>query len=304
MAPRDAPRAAAAPWPAAPVLRRWLGAVIALAGAWLLAAEAYERFASGDARLTGALAGGLMAAGATALGTLPVLLSQRISQRTSDAMLGFGAGIMLAASAFSLVIPALRAAHQQGHGPWGSGSIVGGGIVLGAAFLLAAARWAPDVPTAYGLDGAHAKALKRAWLFVLAISLHNMPEGLAIGVGFAGGDAAPARALATGISIQDVPEGLVVALALRGVGYGRLLSVALGIASGLVEPVASVAGAAAIGVSAGLLPWGLAFAAGAMLFAISHEVIPGAHQQGNDAWATSSLILGFVLMMLLDTALG
>ena len=149
-----------------------------------------------------------------------------------------------------------------------------------------------------------ARALRRAWVFVGAIALHNFPEGLAIGVGFAGTDAAHARALATGIAIQDVPEGLVVALALRGVGYGRGASVAAGIASGLIEPIAAVLGATAITIAAGLLPWGLAFAAGAMLYAICHEAIPGAHQQGNAHPATVGVVLGFVLMMLLDTALS
>ena len=131
-----------------------------------------------------------------------------------------------------------------------------------------------------------------------------MPEGLAIGVAFAGPDVVGANALATGISIQDVPEGLVVALALRGVGYGRGASVAMGAASGLVEPLGAVFGAAVIGLSAALLPWGLAAAAGAMLFVISHEIIPESHRQGHEAFATCGLVLGFVLMMMLDTALG
>ncbi|MCZ2496372.1 ZIP family metal transporter [Xylophilus sp. Kf1] len=285
-------------------LRGWIGAFILLAGAIALGAQAYERLAAGDERLIGALLGGLMAAGATALGTLPVLLSQRFSQRAHDTMLGFGAGVMLAACAFSLVIPGIAAAKAQGASAWGAGGLVGVGILLGGLMLLAIDRAVPHEHFFKGLEGPQAKAMKRAWLFVLAITLHNLPEGLAIGVGFAGSDAIGAKALAAGISIQDVPEGMVVALALRGVGYGRWMSAGLGVLSGLIEPVAAVAGVALIGLSAGLLPWGLAAAAGAMLFVISHEIIPESHRKGHEAFATCGLMLGFVLMMLLDTALG
>src|SRR5690606_5918748 len=134
--------------------------------------------------------------------------------------------------------------------------------------------------------------------------LHNFPEGLAIGVAYSGTDAIGARALATGISIQDVPEGLVVAAALRRVGYSRVKSVSLGAASGLIEPLAAVLGAAVIGLSATLLPWGLAFSAGAMLYIISHEIIPESHRAGHETYATGGFMLGFVMMMVLDTTLG
>jgi ZIP family zinc transporter len=284
--------------------RRWVGISIVFGGMAVLGWQAAQAIAGNDARMQGALLGGLFAAFATALGTLPVLLSQQFSQRTYDSMLGFGAGVMLAASSFSLVIPALSAAKAQGAGGWGAGSIVGGGILLGAALLLAVDRLVPHEHFVKGLEGPQARAIKRVWLFVLAISLHNLPEGLAIGVAFAGSDPVGATALATGISIQDVPEGMVVALALRSVGYGRFLSAGLGVLSGFVEPVAAVFGAAVIGISAGLLPWGLALAAGAMLFVISHEIIPESHRKGHEAYATGGLMLGFVVMMVLDTALA
>ena len=290
---------------AAPVwqrARRGLGLAILLGGAALLLVDFLERVTSGDERLIGALIGGLFAALATALGTLPVALSQRVSQRTSDAMLGFGAGVMLAATSFSLVMPAIAAARGDGLGAWEAGSVVGTAIILGALLLLIADRWLP-FSIAAG-DRTRERELRRAWVFVGAIVLHNLPEGLAIGVGFAGTDPSQAQALATGIAIQDVPEGLVVALALRGVGYSRVAAVAAGMASGLIEPIAAVFGAAAITVASGLLPWGLAFAAGAMLYAVCHEAIPGAHQQGNARQATVGVVLGFVLMMLLDTALS
>ncbi|WP_436194037.1 ZIP family metal transporter [Pseudorhodoferax sp. LjRoot39] len=254
--------------------------------------------------ISGALMGGSMAALATALGTLPVLLSQKFSQRSHDTMLGFGAGVMLAASSFSLIIPALAAAKAQGAGSWGAASTVGLGIAAGALLLLFIDRVVPHEHFVKGLEGPQARAMKRVWLFVLAIAVHNLPEGLAIGVAYAGTEPLGALALATGISIQDVPEGMVVALALRGVGYGRAWSAGLGVLSGLVEPVAAVFGAAVIGLSANLLPWGLAAAAGAMLYVISHEIIPESHRAGHERWATCGLMLGFVLMMVLDTALA
>ena len=285
---------------------RWrlLGGAALATGAAILLYAGYQSLPGGDPRIRGALLGGLMAALATALGTVPVLLSHQMSQRAHDTLLGFGAGVMLAASAFSLVIPALAAAQGQGAGPWGAGGIVGAGILLGAAALLAVDRAVPHEHVVKGLEGPEARALKRVWLFVLAISLHNLPEGLAIGVAFAGPDPVGAMALAAGISIQDVPEGMVVALALRSVGYGRGMSAALGVLSGLVEPVAAVLGVLVMALSVSLLPWGLAMAAGAMLFVISHEIIPESHRQGHESHATAGLMVGFVVMMLLDTALA
>ncbi|MDB5732559.1 MAG: zinc/iron permease [Variovorax sp.] len=284
--------------------RRGIVWAIVLGGLSVFAWQAVQAFGAADVRMRGAVVGGLFAALATSLGTVPVLLSQQFSQRSYDSMLGFGAGVMLAASSFSLVIPALAAARAQGAGGWGAGAIVGLGILAGAALLLLIDRTVPHEHFVKGLEGPQARALKRVWLFVLAISLHNLPEGLAIGVAFAGSDPIGATALATGISIQDVPEGMVVAVALRSVGYGRWLSAGLGVLSGLVEPLAAVFGVAVIGISASLLPWGLALAAGAMLFVISHEIIPESHRQGHEAYATGGLMLGFVVMLLLDTALN
>ncbi|MCK0510944.1 ZIP family metal transporter [Aromatoleum buckelii] len=285
-------------------LRHGIGLLIVLGGAYLLIVDMHAQLAAYDPPIAAALMGGLMAAGATALGTLPVMLSQQFSQRANDAMLGFGAGVMLAACAFSLVIPALHAARALGASAWDAGLMVGSAVLLGGLVLLVIDRLTPHEHFLKGVEGPRVHAIRRAWLFVLAISLHNLPEGLAIGVAFAGPDALAAQALATGISIQDVPEGLVVALALRRVGCTRAFSAMLGIASGLVEPLFAVLGAAVIGVSADLLPWGLAAAAGAMLFVISHEIIPESHRQGHEAFATTGLMLGFVLMMVLDTSLG
>ena len=283
--------------------RKLLGWCILLAGLALPFVHLLQQVWA-DPVLAAALQAGSVAALATALGTVAVLLSPRLSDRAQDTLFGFGAGVMLAACAFSLIIPGLAAANAAGAGPWKAGMTMGAAILLGGVVLLALERWLPHEHFIKGKEGPEARTLKRTWLFVFAIALHNLPEGLAIGVGFAGTDPMRAGALATGIAIQDVPEGLVVAVALLAAGYRRSVAVGLGMASGLIEPVGAVLGAAVISYSAALLPWGLGFAAGAMLFVISHEIIPESHRKGHEAWATGGLMLGFVLMMLLDTALG
>ncbi|BFO55854.1 MULTISPECIES: ZIP family metal transporter [Comamonadaceae] len=284
--------------------RRWLGLAIAVAGAVVLALQ-FTQFLQANPRVAQAWQGGLVAALATALGTLPVVFSQRLSERVQDTLFGFGAGVMLAASSFSLIIPGLDAAKANGAGSWAAGGIIGASILLGGLALLAMERLLPHEHFIKGVEGGPSpRTLRRTWLFVFAIALHNLPEGLAIGVAYGGTSPLQAGTLTAGIAIQDVPEGLVVAVALLAAGYRRWLAVLLGMASGLVEPLGAVLGASVIGLSAGLLPWGLGFAAGAMLFVISHEIIPESHRKGHEAWATGGLMIGFVLMMLLDTALG
>ena len=285
-------------------LRQRIGIAIVLLGMLAASAQVWQWIA-GQPVVLNALGCGMVAALATALGTLPVLLSQRLSERTQDTLFGFGAGVMLAACSFSLIIPGIHAARAGGAGAWAAGATLGAAILLGALALLWMERLLPHEHFIKGVEGGQtSRTLQRTWLFVFAIALHNLPEGLAIGVAYAGGDALRASALATGIAIQDVPEGLVVAMALLAAGYKRSLAVGLGMASGLVEPVGAVLGAAVVSTSASLLPWGLGFAAGAMLFVISHEIIPESHRKGHEAWATGGLMVGFVIMMVLDTALG
>ncbi|WP_285410819.1 ZIP family metal transporter [Variovorax sp. efr-133-TYG-130] len=291
--------------PARPT-REWIGLAIVAAGA-LVGLSRFWTFVRGDPMVWNALLGGSVAALATALGTLPVLFSQKLPERLQDTLFGFGAGVMLAASAFSLIIPGLEAARNVGvfgGGSWAAGGVIGSAILLGGAALMLMDRVLPHEHFIKGREGQTARQLRRTWLFVFAIALHNVPEGLAIGVGYAANNGLRADALATGIAIQDVPEGLVVAVALLAAGYSRVFAVLIGMASGLVEPLGAVLGAAVVGHSAMLLPWGLGFAAGAMLFVISHEIIPESHRKGHEAFATSGLMVGFVLMMLLDTALG
>ena len=286
-----------------------LGFAVCSGGALLLLYALATQLALRNAHLVPALIGGAMAAGATALGTLPVLLSHKFSQRGYDCFLGFGAGVMLAATAFSLVLPALAAARPRAATPMDASLLVAFAMGLGMLLIIALNLVVRERVQGGALAGladpaSQASSLKRAWIFVFAVTLHNLPEGLAIGVGYAGVALDRANALAAGIAIQDVPEGLVVALALRSVGYGRRLSVAMGAASGLVEPLAALAGLALIGLSSALLPWGLAAAAGAMLFVLVHDAIPEAHRSGNGGFASTALVFGFMLMMVLDTALS
>ena len=283
----------------------WLGfGLLACAvGSAMVAPEIAEQLATASPRMRAALLAGAIAAAATALGTLPVLLSQSFSKRSYDCFLGFGAGVMLGATSFSLIVPALAAARAGGAGAMGASTTIGLGIALGALLVVALGRLVHRGEHLLEQDDGARDGYRRVWLFVAAITLHNLPEGLAIGVAYAGPNIDSAHTLATGISIQDVPEGLVVALALRSVGYGRWFSVGLGALSGLIEPAAAVAGVALISISEGLLPLGLALAAGAMLYVIVHEVIPESHRNGNGSFASAALVLGFILMTVLDTAL-
>jgi ZIP family zinc transporter len=254
-----------------------------------------------DEKIYGAFYGGMIAALATALGAIPVLFSQKYTQKTYTILLGFGSGVMLAACSFSLIIPGLEVARAGGLGTLNSAAVVGGGILLGAMLMLLMDRYIPHEHFDKGREGPDSAALKRVWLFVIAITLHNLPEGLSIGMAFAGTNFLSAQALAMGISIQDIPEGMVVALALRGIGYSRIGSFSLSLLSGLVEPVAALIGLSLVSFNPALLPLGLGFAAGAMLFVISHEIIPESHREGRERYATVGLVFGFVLMMFLDT---
>jgi ZIP family zinc transporter len=283
-------------------LRRAIGLLICSLGCILLLGSLIEQIMNANPKMHRALLGGATAAAATALGTLPVLFAQNFSKRTYDCFLGFGAGVMLGATAFSLVIPAIAAAKSSGSGSWEASLMAGAGIMAGAGAILLLSR----AVRSEGIleQGDAGISLQRAWLFVWAVALHNLPEGLAIGVAHAGIDLEKANALTTGVSIQDVPEGLVVALALRTVGCSRLVSVGMGVVSGLIEPVAAAVGVALIGIAGGLLPFALAAAGGAMLFVIVNDIIPEYRQNGNGTFASIALVFGFILMTVLDTALA
>lgn len=289
-------------------LRLWVGFVISVLGVCALFSQ-FWTYAQQQPVVLQALGGGMVAALATALGTVPVMFSQRMSERTQDTLFGFGAGVMLAACAFSLILPGMEAVREQviwGGSKFAAAGVIGVAILLGAAAMMGIDRMLPHehfIKGREGMDLDAARKLQRTWLFVFAITLHNFPEGLAIGVGYASNGIA-GNALATGIAIQDIPEGLVVAVALLAAGYSRRTAVLLAMLTGLVEPIGAVLGAAVVSTSAGVLPWGLGFTAGAMLFVISHEIIPESHRKGHESFATGGLMLGFVLMMFMDTALG
>ncbi|HRQ57305.1 MAG TPA: ZIP family metal transporter [Azoarcus taiwanensis] len=279
------------------LMRAITGWSIAIGGLLVLAAQLAGGLPALDGALRDAALGGLMAASATALGAAPVLFMRRIGAGTQGLLLGFGAGVMLAASVFSLLLPGFDAAIARGATETGATLVVASGLAIGAALLLALDRALPHTHAP-----GQSRSVTAVWLFVFAIAVHNIPEGLAIGV--AAGDAGSGNAVATGISLQNVPEGLIVAIALASAGYGRVFSFAIAALSGLVEPLAAIMGSLMVTASAALLPWGLAAAAGAMLFVVSHEIIPESHRRGHETLATAGLMTGFVIMMMLDTMLG
>ncbi|AIN57301.1 ZIP family metal transporter [Pseudomonas soli] len=251
-----------------------------------------------------ALLGGLSGFGATALGAVLAVILRDVSARTQDVMLGFAAGMMLAASSFSLILPGLDAARGiTGNGPAAAFTVVLG-MGLGVLLMLGLDRFTPHEHESTGPCGPQAERVSRVWLFVLAITLHNLPEGMAIGVSFANGDMAIGLPLTSAIAIQDIPEGLAVALALRATGLSNFKAALVAIGSGLMEPLGAVIG---LGISTGFAlayPISMGLAAGAMIFVVSHEVIPETHRNGHQTAATLGLMGGFAVMMFLDTALG
>lgn len=280
-----------------------LSAFILITTAAVVAAMQVAAAVSASEAVQMALAATLFTALATGAGALPVLVVRRIPEATRDALLGFGAGVMLAASFFSLLVPALETGAELAGSPVGGVLIAAAGVILGAAVLMASDRWMPHEHFVKGREVGQPAAPDNAaglWLFVAAITLHNVPEGLAVGVAQGGGSG---TAITAGIAIQNMPEGLIVAVALVTLGISRWKAAALALATGMAEPLGGLIGASAIGHAAVMLPWGLAFAAGAMLFVISHEIIPETHRNGNERVATVGLVGGFVLMMLFDTIL-
>lgn len=232
----------------------------------------------------------LLAGLATGAGALPVLFAADVSDKLLDVMLGFSAGVMLAAAFFSLLAPAIDLANV-----W----VAVLGFTAGAGALHLADRFIPHFHPALGMEGPSSR-LSRAWLFALAITIHNFPEGLAVGVSFGVGDVATGLIVAMAIGLQNIPEGLAVALPLRREGYSGHGSLWYATLTGLVEPVGGLLGVALAHIFHQVLPWALAFAAGAMFFVISDEIIPESHRRGFERQATFGLIAGFILMMILD----
>jgi ZIP family zinc transporter len=249
---------------------------------------------------TGLLAS-LLAGLATGVGSLPALFFREVPDRVMNTMLGGAAGVMLAATSFSLIVPGIEHGNQlwPGFGVY----VVAFGILLGAFCLDLIDRLLPHEHFVIGHEGPSSK-MKKIWLFIIAITIHNFPEGLAVGVGFGSGNIAEGTSLAIGIGLQNMPEGLAVALPLLGLGYSRLQAIGIATLTGLVEPVGGLLGVMSVTVFHPILPFGLAFAAGAMLFVISDEIIPETHAKGRSRLATFGIIVGFVIMMSLDNLLG
>lgn len=248
--------------------------------------------------------------GVTALGASVVFVFKTVNRKLLDAMLGFAAGIMIAASFWSLLNPAIALAEEMGSRPWVPAVV---GFLAGGAFLWGVDKILPHLHL--GFPRSEAEGIQTSWhrsvLLVLAITLHNIPEGLAVGVAFGAvasgiesSSLGAAVALALGIGIQNFPEGLAVAAPLRREGWSRRKSFLYGQASGVVEPVAGVIGAAAVLWMRPMLPYALSFAAGAMIYVVVEELIPESQLEKNTDLATIGAMVGFAVMMMLDVALG
>ncbi|MCI0996427.1 ZIP family metal transporter [Pseudomonas corrugata] len=280
----------------------WLGLAVVAA---LLLYSGYNALVGADRHHLGyAVLGGTSGFAATALGAIMAVVLRDISSRTQDIMLGFAAGMMLAASSFSLILPGIEAARVICGNQLLAAFVVVLGLGLGVALMIGLDRFIPHEHELSGRRGPQAERINRVWLFVLAITLHNLPEGMAIGVSFADGDFKVGLPLTTAIAIQDIPEGLAIAMALRVTGISTLRAALIAVGSGLMEPLGAVIG---LGMSSGVAvayPISLGLAAGAMIFVVSHEVIPETHRNGHETPATLGLMMGFAVMMFLDTALG
>lgn len=248
--------------------------------------------------------GALVAGAMTAVGAVPVFFGGRPARSTRDMLLGFAAGVMLAASFFSLIIPSLDAAAES----YGDGAlpalIACVSILIGMGCVHLMNESLPHEHFLSGHEGPASPSLRRVWLFIIAITIHNFPEGLAVGVGFGAHGPQGGMPLAIGIGLQNLPEGLAVAVALLGEGYDKLRAWGIAALTGLIEPLGGLVGAGIIVISEPLLPFGLAFAAGAMLYVISHEIIPETHAEGNQNKATFGLAIGLTIMLFLDVWLG
>jgi ZIP family zinc transporter len=241
---------------------------------------------------------------ATALGALPVFALRSIPQKIEDIMIGFAAGMMLAASAFSLIVPGIAVGQSLTGGRFSGVVLVASGVVLGSLLMMGLEEFTPHAHKHSGEFGVEAKSLRRIWLFVFAIALHNLPEGMAMGVSFSRADWSVGLPISSAIAIQDIPEGLAVALSLRSAQMRPGIAFFVAALTGLLEPMGALLGATLVSGTQYAYPAGLGLAAGAMIFVVSHEVIPETHRNGHQTPSTIGLMLGFVLMMVLDTALG
>ncbi len=246
----------------------------------------------------------------TALGASLVFITKELTQRMLDGFLGFAAGVMIAASYWSLLAPAVEMSRGGSLPIWFPAAT---GFLMGGMFLWGADKVLPHLHVGFRKE--EAEGIKTSWhrtsLLILAITLHNIPEGLAVGVAFASASAGLAEtsfgtavALALGIGLQNFPEGIAVSMPLRREGFGRFRCFWYGQLSAVVEPVAGLVGAAAVLFFEPMLPYAFGFAAGAMIFVVVEEVVPESQRRGDTDLPTAGAIVGFVVMMVLDLALG
>ncbi len=251
---------------------------------------------AGDNLVIQALVGGVIITLFNTLGALLVVVWRKPREGFLDGALGFAAGVMLTASFTSLILPGIE---------YGGVWPVIAGVILGAVALDLADHLIPHMHIIGGREGRPSARIKAVWLFIIAITLHNMPEGLAVGVGFGSGNLDNALSLMWAIGLQNLPEGLAVAVSALGAGMGTFFYAAVvGIRAGLVEIPLAVLGAWAVEVARPILPYAMGFAAGAMLYVISDEIVPETHRKGHERLATLGLILGALCMLYLDVMLG
>jgi len=247
----------------------------------------------------------LIAGAATGLGGVALWFFGKPSADQQKLMLGFAAGVMLAASFFSLIIPGIAQAESLGASRVEAAATMVAAVLFGAFTLSSLHRFVPvDHIGLLGRPGIDPLDVKRIWLFVIAITLHNFPEGMAVGVSFGTGDFGAGMATATGIGLQNIPEGLAVAVSVATLGYSRTTAFLIALGSGLVEPIGGLFGAGLAWASAALLPWGLGFAAGAMIYVVATEIIPDTQRPQPSSRASGGLMIGLAAMMFLDVALG
>lgn len=246
----------------------------------------------------------LLAGLGTGVGALGVFAIRRLTSAMQDGMLSAAAGVMLAASFFSLLLPGIEYGEELTGTTWGAALIVIFGLVMGAILLYLIHQRLPHEHFRLGREGPEGARIRRIWLFVIAIALHNFPEGMAVGVGFGGGNIGNGTALAIGIGLQNIPEGLAVAISLLAIEHSRLKAFSIALLTGLLEPIGGVFGSTMVWMAEPLMPWTMGFAAGAMIFIISDEIIPETHRGDDKTLATFSLLGGFVVMMFLDATLG
>lgn len=267
-------------------------------------------FLSGFHPIMQALIAGLFTWGLTALGAAAVFFVREINRKILDTMLGFAAGVMIAASYWSLLAPAIAMAEEGPIPGWIPAAV---GFLLGGIFLRGIDAVLPHLHTNFSMKEAEGipTSWQRSTLLILAVTLHNIPEGLAVGVAFGAVAAdlptstiSAAIVLAIGIGIQNFPEGMAISMPLRREGMSTLKSFWYGQLSGIVEPISCVIGVAAVLIARPILPYALAFAAGAMIFVVVEELIPESQQGGYSDLATIGVMLGFTIMMILDVALG